>query len=94
MPTQKIRNYFHYVNVGNKDAIHRVSTRGDRFFDRISVLFTISILLGAMSATGYAYAFPGLRKYRTHQNACRDGDLSRLKNPTVLTPDLSRLYKG
>ncbi|MDZ8263147.1 MAG: hypothetical protein RMY63_32850 [Nostoc sp. ChiQUE01b] len=58
MPTQQIRNYSHYVNVGNKDAMNRVSTRGDRFCDRISILFTISVLLGAI-------AFPGLRKDRT-----------------------------
>ncbi|MEH2420982.1 MAG: hypothetical protein V7K48_08640 [Nostoc sp.] len=38
---------------------------GDRKNDRIPILFVISVLPGAMSATGYAYAFPGLRKYRT-----------------------------
>ncbi|MEH2082840.1 MAG: hypothetical protein V7K89_23530 [Nostoc sp.] len=65
MPTQKIRNYSHYVNGGNKDAMNRVSTRGDRENARISMLFTISVLVGAMSATGYAYAFPGLQKDRT-----------------------------
>ncbi|WP_138502917.1 hypothetical protein [Nostoc sp. PA-18-2419] len=65
MPSQKIRNYSRYVNAGKKDAMNRVSTRGDRKNDRIAILFAISVLLGAMSATGYAYAFPGLRKYRT-----------------------------
>ncbi|MHC5760962.1 hypothetical protein, partial [Nostoc sp.] len=30
-----------------EDAIHRVSTRGDRKNDRIPILFTISVLLGA-----------------------------------------------
>ncbi|MEH1838481.1 MAG: hypothetical protein V7L20_06885 [Nostoc sp.] len=65
MPTQKTRNYSRYVNAGNQDAMNHVSTRGDRKNDRISILFTISVLLGAMSATGYAYAFPELRKYRT-----------------------------
>ncbi|MEH2465347.1 hypothetical protein [Nostoc sp.] len=65
MPTQKTRNYSRYVNAGKKDAMNRVSTRGDRFCDRIRILFTISVLVGAMSATGYAYAYPGLRKNRT-----------------------------
>ncbi|WP_298916037.1 hypothetical protein [uncultured Nostoc sp.] len=45
--------------------MNRVSTRGDRKNDRIPILFTISVLIGAMSATGYAYAFPRLRKDQT-----------------------------
>ncbi|WP_414513460.1 hypothetical protein [Nostoc sp. PCC 9305] len=52
-----------------EDAMNRVSTRGDRKNDacgglrlRIPIPIAISVLLGAMSATGYAYAFPGLRK--------------------------------
>ncbi|WP_375507286.1 hypothetical protein [uncultured Nostoc sp.] len=66
MLTQKTRNYSRYVNDGKEeDAMNRVSTRGDRKNDHIPILFTISVLLGAMSATGYAYAFPGLRKYQT-----------------------------
>jgi hypothetical protein len=37
-----------YVNVGKEeDAMNRVSTRGDRFCDRIPILFTISVLLSA-----------------------------------------------
>ncbi|MEH2006362.1 hypothetical protein [Nostoc sp.] len=46
MPTQKTRNYSRYVNDGKEeDAMNRVSTRGDRFCDRIPILFTISVLL-------------------------------------------------
>ncbi|MBN3941873.1 hypothetical protein [Nostoc sp. NMS9] len=56
MPTQKTRNYSRYVNDGKEeDAMNRVSTRVDRKNDHISILFTISVLLGAI-------AFPGLRK--------------------------------
>ncbi|WP_335015362.1 hypothetical protein [Nostoc sp.] len=59
MPTQKTRNYSCYVNYGKEeDAMNRVSTRGDRFCDRIPILIAISVLLGAI-------AFPGLWKYRT-----------------------------
>ncbi|MEH1940590.1 MAG: hypothetical protein V7L01_10280 [Nostoc sp.] len=55
MPTQKTRNYLRYVNDGKEeDAIHRVSTRGDRKNDacgglrlHIPILSTIYVLLGA-----------------------------------------------
>ncbi|MEH1910254.1 hypothetical protein [Nostoc sp.] len=58
MPTEKTRNYLRYVNDGKEeDAIHRVSTRGDRKNDacgglrlRIPILFTISVLLGAIAS--------------------------------------------
>ncbi|WP_158680604.1 hypothetical protein [Nostoc sp. 'Lobaria pulmonaria (5183) cyanobiont'] len=44
--------------MGKKDAMNRVSTRGDRKNDRIPILFTIFVLLGAI-------AFPGLWKDQT-----------------------------
>ncbi|WP_334918611.1 hypothetical protein [Nostoc sp.] len=50
MPTQKIWNYSRYVNAGKKDAMNRVSTRGDRKNDHIPILFTISVLLGAIAS--------------------------------------------
>ncbi|MCC5656933.1 hypothetical protein LC608_08020 [Nostoc sp. XA010] len=52
-----------YINRKGDRLIN--SSRRDRKNGRIPILFTISVLLGAMSATGYAYAFPGLRKDQT-----------------------------
>ncbi|MEH1776323.1 hypothetical protein [Nostoc sp.] len=38
-----------------EDAMNRVSTRGDRFCDRIPILFTISVLLGAIAHRSEVY---------------------------------------
>jgi hypothetical protein len=67
LPTQKTRNYWRYVNDGKEeDAMNRVSTRGDRKNDacgglrlRIPILFTISVLLGAIAS---AAVFPKITK--------------------------------